>query len=59
VKWLEHQPFDRRDLAALKAHRAQLPGADESTPLLAVTRSGCTAEGIDALAPEDLIAAWR
>ncbi|MDA1360504.1 ATP-binding protein [Glycomyces luteolus] len=59
VKWLDRKPFDRRDLAALEAHRAQLPGATESTPLLAVSRSGCIAEGIEALTPEDLIAAWR
>ncbi|MFB0625820.1 ATP-binding protein [Streptomyces sp. AB3(2024)] len=58
IKWLENKPFDHRDLARLINHRAQLPGADEDTPLLAVARSGCTAEGIDHLLPEDLIQAW-
>lgn len=59
VKWLERKPFDQRDLAKLQRHRSQLPGADESTPLLAVSRAGSTAEGIQVLSPEDLIAAWR
>lgn len=38
VKWLEKKPFDNRDLARLIPHRSQLPGADDTTPLLAVTR---------------------
>lgn len=59
VKWLERKPFDQRDLARLKQHRSQLPGADESTPLLAVSRAGCTADGVEALSPEALLAAWR
>ncbi|AKG41417.1 ATPase/protein of unknown function [Streptomyces xiamenensis] len=59
VKWLESKPFDARDLARLIAHRAQLPGADDTTPLLAVTRNGCTAEGIRSLTPEDLLNAWH
>nr|WSZ97475.1 AAA family ATPase [Streptomyces sp. NBC_00857] len=58
VKWLENKPFDNRDLARLITHRSQLPGADDTTPLLAVARSGCTAEGILSLTPEDLITAW-
>jgi AAA+ ATPase superfamily predicted ATPase len=58
IKWLEKKPFDHRDLARLIAHRAQLPGADDDTPLLAVARSGCTAEGVLSLTPEDLLKAW-
>jgi AAA+ ATPase superfamily predicted ATPase len=58
IKWLENKPFDNRDLARLITHRSQLPGTDDSTPLLAVARSGCTADGILALTPEDLITAW-
>ncbi|RKN45909.1 DUF234 domain-containing protein [Streptomyces hoynatensis] len=38
IKWLEHKPFDARDLARVVVHRSQLPGADEDTPLLAVAR---------------------
>ncbi|WP_212908716.1 DUF234 domain-containing protein [Streptomyces sp. TS71-3] len=58
IKWLERKPFDHRDLAELIAHRNRLPGADEGTSLLAVARSGCTAQGAQALAPEDLLRAW-
>jgi AAA+ ATPase superfamily predicted ATPase len=59
VKWLERKPFDDRDLARLLIHRSELPGADDSTPLLAVARTGSTAAGINCLGPADLIAAWR
>ena len=46
------------DIDRLITHRSQLPGADDDTPLLAVARSGCTAEGVLHLTPEDLLAAW-
>jgi AAA+ ATPase superfamily predicted ATPase len=58
IKWLENKPFDHRDLSRLITHRSQLPGADDDTPLLAVARSGCTAEGVLSLTPEDLLEAW-
>ncbi|MFD3735856.1 DUF234 domain-containing protein [Streptomyces sp. NPDC058632] len=58
IKWLENKPFDHRDLARLVAHRSQLPGTDDSTPLPAVARSGSTANGILGLTSDDLIAAW-
>lgn len=58
IKWLENRPFDARDLARLITHRSQLPGADDTTPLLAVTRNGCTVPRIPSLTPEDLLAAW-
>jgi AAA+ ATPase superfamily predicted ATPase len=59
IKWLEHKPFDAKDLSRLIVHRSQLPGADEETPLLAVARSGCTATGVTALGPEQLLDGWR
>lgn len=59
VKWLENKPFDVRDLSRLIIHRSQLPGADDDTPLLAVSRAGCTATGVIALGPEDLLEGWR
>jgi uncharacterized protein len=59
IKWLETKPFDPRDLARLIVHRSRLPGADEDTPLLAVSRSGITAEGVRAMGPEELLTAWR
>ncbi|MDH6627484.1 AAA+ ATPase superfamily predicted ATPase [Streptomyces sp. LBL] len=58
IKWLESKPFDTRDLARLITHRSQHPGADDTTPLLAIARNGCTASGIPSLTPEDLLAAW-
>lgn len=58
VKWLENKPFDHSDLARLITHRSQLPGADDDTPLVAVARSGCTAEGVLGFTPDDLLDAW-
>ncbi|MFE3513745.1 ATP-binding protein [Streptomyces sp. NPDC059166] len=58
IKWLENKPFDNRDLARLVTHRSQLPGTDDSTPLLAVARSGSSANGVLSLTPDDLITAW-
>src|ERR1017187_9379209 len=40
-------------------HRSQLPGADETTPLLVVSRAGIAVDGPVAFLPEDLLAAWR
>ncbi|MGP3958634.1 DUF234 domain-containing protein [Nonomuraea sp. 3N208] len=59
VKWLENRPFDRHDLNELVVHRWKMPGADDSTPLYAVSRSGCDVEGVRHLTPEELLAAWR
>jgi hypothetical protein len=36
-----------------------LPGTDETTPLLVVSRAGIAVDGPVALLPEDLLAAWR
>jgi len=60
VKWLEGAAFDHRDLAALTVHRDRLPGATADTPLIAVSRSGITAQGIHyAYGPQDLLTAWE
>jgi uncharacterized protein len=59
IKWREQQPFDERDLAKLITHRSQLPGADQSTPLVAVTRTGATVSSVPALGPADLLSAWQ
>lgn len=59
IKWLENAPLDQGDLNALTAVVGQVPGADEDTPLVAVSRSGVTAAGAACeLGPEDLLAAW-
>ncbi|MQA86156.1 MAG: AAA family ATPase [Streptosporangiales bacterium] len=59
IKWLENREFDPHDLAELVIQRSQLPGADNSTPLLAVSRGGITTAGVAAIGPDDLLAAWR
>jgi AAA+ ATPase superfamily predicted ATPase len=59
IKWLSTQPFDAHDLARLVVHRSRLPGADDATPLLAVSRGGASTGGVLALGPDDLLAAWR
>lgn len=59
IKWLENKPFDARDHARLIVHRSQLPGADESTPLIAVARSGCAVKDLTALSPDELLQAWH
>ena len=46
------------DLTKLIIHRNQLPGAEDTTPLLAVTRSGAATSGISVLGPDELLAAW-
>ena len=59
IKWLDNKPFDARDLARLIIHRSQLPGADDKTPLLAVSRTGTTTTGATVLTPDDLLTAWE
>ncbi len=59
VKWLENASFDAHDLGRLLLHRTRLPGADEATPLVAVSRSGRSVDGVMVLSPEDLLTAWR
>jgi AAA+ ATPase superfamily predicted ATPase len=60
IKWRERAPFGRQDLLDLATQRARVPGVDDRTLLIAVTRSGAVAEGIDvALGPDDLLRAWQ
>ena len=60
ITWRERRPFDGHDLGRLLTHRDRLPGADDTTPLLAVARAG-VATGLDVpwVGPEDLLAAYR
>ena len=58
IKWLENAPFDAHDAAALHVHRSQLPGATPEAQLVAVARSGCTADGVVHVSPEDLLQAY-
>lgn len=60
IKWRDRAPFDRSDFTALIDQRASLPGADDSTTLLGVSRTGF-APGLAldvSLAPEDILAAY-
>ncbi|MFJ6164915.1 ATP-binding protein [Micromonospora orduensis] len=59
IKWQENRPFDAHDLGRLLMHRSQLPGADESVPTLAVSRSGTAVDGIRVLSAEDLLTAYQ
>ncbi len=58
IKWHQRQGFDHHELAKLINHRAQLPGADEQTPLVAVTRVGSAAGVAAHYTAADLIQAW-
>ncbi|WP_405731096.1 DUF234 domain-containing protein [Streptomyces sp. NBC_01537] len=58
IKWLERDPFDRHDLAALHRQRTALTA--EPVPLVAVSRSGVSCDGLDAVYdPDDLLQAWH
>lgn len=61
IKWYEAKGFGRREYADLVRDVPVIPGADEQTPLLAVTRTGTVDDGvpIQCLGPDDLFAAWR
>lgn len=59
VKWHERRPFDSHDLGRLLLHRTLLPGADDTTGLLVVSRSGSQVGDVPVLTPETLLAAWR
>jgi uncharacterized protein len=59
IKWLERRPFDAIDLARLITHRSQLPGATDATPMIAVSRTGATPDGITSITPVDLLRAYE
>ncbi len=55
IKWRETAPFDIHDATGLVNQRSVVPGADRDTPLIAVSRSGGSCEGITTLTPADLL----
>lgn len=62
IKWKEDKAFDGNDLGDLLTHRSQLPGATATTPLVVVTRAGCTVGDMPDLrvvGPTELLEAWR
>ena len=59
INWRIQDKFDRSDLSKLTRHRDSIPGADEQTLLVGVSRSGFDLDGLDVrLTPGDLIAAF-
>ena len=60
IKWREHAAFDSRDLGHLISQRPRVPGADDSTLTVGVSRTGFDIADLDVkLGPEDLLVAWR
>lgn len=61
IKWRDEQPFDRHDTAALAAKLQSVPGADESTKLLGVSRQGFETDSrLDIeIGPEEIVDAGR
>ncbi|WP_282699446.1 DUF234 domain-containing protein [Streptomyces sp. CC219B] len=61
IKWLESQPFGRREYDTLVRDTLAVPGTGPDTPLVAVSRAGVV-EGLPLAAhwgPEELVGAWR
>lgn len=58
IKWRENMPFGGQDLARLHLHRHQLPGAQENTPLIAVSRAGFEVTGLTPVGPDELLSAY-
>ncbi|WP_322779693.1 ATP-binding protein [Frankia sp. Cas4] len=61
IKWLENQPFGRRDYDSLVRDMLAVPGAEPGTPLIAVSRRGI-ADNVPLAAhwgPADLVRAWQ
>lgn len=57
IKWQESALFDAHDLVALQRHRDRMTA--QPIPLVAVSRSGCSAEHVDAVfGPDELLQPW-
>lgn len=59
IKWQEERAFDAHDLAALILHRSRMPGTGDDTPLIAVSRTGTTVDGIQTIEPDEIVAVFR
>ncbi len=59
IKWHDSKPFDRHDHAVLVRDTAVVPGTDQATELIAVSRNGTDDQvPIRSLTPADIIGAW-
>lgn len=60
IRWREHRPLRRHDLAQLRTALATVPGTDERTRLIGVGRVAGDPVGFDAtLLPEDVVDCYR
>jgi AAA+ ATPase superfamily predicted ATPase len=57
VKWRNNQPFTQSDLDELLNSRVAVPGGEKAPPI-AVTRTTCTATGVETYTPDRLLDAW-
>ncbi|MGH3613801.1 MAG: ATP-binding protein [Pseudonocardia sp.] len=60
VKWREGEPFSTADEAALRRAKLLVPGADDNTMLVAVSRAGFVSglSDLGQLGPDELLRAW-
>jgi AAA+ ATPase superfamily predicted ATPase len=60
IKWRDEQPFSTADATNLRRGASIVPGADDTTNLVAVSRSGFVDElgEVVRLGPDDLLSAW-
>jgi hypothetical protein len=60
IEWREKRGFGRREYADLLRDLRSVAGANEQTPLLAVTRTGTADDAVPirCLGPEDVLGAW-
>jgi AAA+ ATPase superfamily predicted ATPase len=59
IKWRERAAFDSQDLGHLVAQRPRVPGADDSTLTVGVSRTGFDVADLDVkLGPGELLGAW-
>jgi hypothetical protein len=56
---LRRLPEGRLPGGTLGVHRSRLPGADDATPLVVVSRTGSAIDGVVLIGPDELIAAGR
>ena len=59
IKWREQVAFDSRDLGHLIAQRPKVPGVDDSTLTVGVSRTGFDVTDLDVkLGPEEILGVW-
>ncbi len=59
IKWHDSAPLSQSEVNRLVADVSKIPGCTESTPLVAVSRSGHTANSAINIGPDQLLDAWK